>query len=94
MSGREDAVSIPYFIHEAEATRLERVNKRLFIALLIVLAMLFITNAGWIVYESQYQTVEVSQEVDTGEGAALVSGTGDVYGAGEAGDQVPGQKGK
>ena len=71
-----------------------RKTKSICISVSLVLAMLFITNAGWIVYESQYQTVEVSQEVDTGEGAALVSGTGDVYGAGEAGDQVPGQKGK
>ena len=93
LSEEQKTVQIPYYLHEGEMTRLERLNKRWFISFLIVLAMLFITNAGWIIYESQYQTVTVSQAVDTGEGAAVVNGTGNAnYGTSEAGDQVPGQE--
>ena len=76
---------IPYFIHEGEMARMERVNKRWFVAFLIVLIMLFATNAGWILYESQFDQYYVSQEVDTGRGDAFVAGIGDVsYGESEA----------
>ena len=36
--------------HEREMTRIEIQTKRWFIAFLIVLCALFITNAGWVVY--------------------------------------------
>lgn len=74
----EELVNIPYFVHEGEMTRLERANKRWFIAFMVVLAMLFLTNAGWIVYESQFETYSVEQEVDSGIGSAYVTGVGDV----------------
>ena len=79
----EKSVMIPYYVHEGEMNRLERVNKRWFILFIIVLSMLFITNAGWIIYENQFadEVTTIEQEVDTGEGTAVVSGTGDaIYG--------------
>ena len=85
----DDLTMIPYFAHEGEVTRLERINKRWFIAFLIVLVMLFVTNAGWIYYESQFVEVAttVTQDVDSGEGTALVSGTGDIiYGESQTDD--------
>ena len=69
-STEQEAVTIPFFVHENEMVRLERLNKRWFIAFLIAIIILFVTNAGWIVYESQYQdevyTYELQQ--DSGEG--------------------------
>ena len=79
----DDSVMIPYFAHEGEMSRLERINRRWFILFIIVLTMLFVTNAGWIIYENQFadEATTIEQEVDTGEGMAIVSGTGDaVYG--------------
>lgn len=79
----EKSATIPYYVHEGEMNRLERVNKRWFILFIIVLSMLFVTNAGWIIYENQFADVvtTVEQEVDTGDGTAVVSGTGDaIYG--------------
>lgn len=75
----ERPASIPYFVHEGEVNRLERINRRLFVLLLVIFLAFIGTNAGWIIYESEYQDVVVSQDVDTGEGAAVISGTGDVY---------------
>lgn len=76
--------------HEREMTRMEVQNKRLFIALMVVLAMLFITNGCWVVYEMQYQDVYITQEADTGMGGnaqVFGAGIGDVnYGASEADD--------
>ena len=53
--------------HEREMTRLETANKRWFISFLIVLFMLFGTNIGWVIYESQFQDVVVENKVDGGE---------------------------
>ena len=95
MTDEQNAVMIPYFAHEGEMSRMERVNKRWFIAFLIVLVMLFVTNAAWIIYESQYEKVLITQEVDTGEGAAVISGTGDAtYGQGTSGDYGQGEEGR
>ena len=80
----KQAASLPYYVHEGEMARLERANKRWFIAFLVVLVMLFATNAGWIVYDHQFETYNVQQDVDTGAGAAVVAGIGDVtYGQSE-----------
>lgn len=70
LNEEQKAAVIPYYVHEGEMNRLERLNKRWFISFLIVLVMLFVTNAGWIIYESQYcdelYTYEIQQ--DSGEG--------------------------
>lgn len=63
--------------HEKEMTRMETVNKRWFIAFLVVLVMLFASNLAWVIYESQFQDVTITQEADTGEnGQNYLNGTG------------------
>lgn len=82
-----DEKAVPYIVFEGSMARMERVTKRLWIVVIILIALLFGTNAGWIWYESQFvsESVSVEQEVDTGEGDAFVSGTGDIrYGEGSA----------
>ena len=79
MSEKENAAMIPYYVHEGEMNRLERLNKRWFIAFLIAIVMLFVTNAGWIIYDHLYETVDIDQQVDTGNSPAAVSGMGDAY---------------
>ena len=37
--------------HEREMTRIEIQSQRWFTAFLLVLCMLFMTNAGWVIYE-------------------------------------------
>lgn len=66
----QKSAQIPYYVHEMEMTRLERINKRLWIFLLIIFIALVGTNAGWIVYESQFMDESYSYEVtqDSGEG--------------------------
>ena len=39
---------IPYFLHEGEMCRLERINKRLQIACCIAVAAIVLSNAAWI----------------------------------------------
>lgn len=58
----EQPASIPFYVHEGEINRLERINKRFFILLLIVFFALVGTNAYWIWYECQFEDVVVTQE--------------------------------
>ena len=64
--------------HEKEMTRLEVQCMRWFIAFLVVLGMLFATNAAWIIYENSFQDVVVTQDADTWDGGNnYINGTGE-----------------
>lgn len=83
MEQEQEQKQIPYIAFESAQTRLERANRRLFILCVILALMLLVTNAGWIYWESQWQVeenTEVSQDIDTGDGDAIVVGIGDVNG--------------
>lgn len=60
--------SVPYIVHESSMARMERQIKRLWITVLVLIAMLVATNGAWILYESQMETIyqEVTQEADAG----------------------------
>ena len=69
---------IPYFAHEGEMARAERTNRRLWILCIILIILLVATNAMWIYYESQFEdtvttTQTVTQDVDTGNGTAIIN---------------------
>jgi len=72
------AEPVPFIVHESAMARAERTIKRLWIIAIILILLLAGTNGAWIWYESQWEVVEteVSQEVETGNGDAIVSGTG------------------
>ena len=57
--------SVPYIVHEASMARMERQIKRLWIAVIIAVCLLFASNAGWMIYESQFATISYEQD---GEG--------------------------
>ncbi len=58
-------VTVPYVVHEATVARQERQIKRMWIALIVAIAMLFASNIGWLIYESQFETITYEQD---GEG--------------------------
>lgn len=70
--------TISFVAHESAMARQERTIKRLFIVTILLIVLLVGTNAGWIWYESQFTETEISQEIDTKDGAAYVAGIGDV----------------
>jgi hypothetical protein len=81
----KENVTIPYYVHEAEMARERKHSKMLFVLCLVIFMMLILTNGAWIYYNNQFQdtvTTEstITQDVDTGDGDAIVSGIGDIYG--------------
>lgn len=78
---KEVQLTVPYIVHEATQARAERTIRRLIIALITSIILLFATNVLWIWNNSQYDFVDSEVNVDTeGEGNANYIGQdGDVY---------------
>lgn len=69
---------VPYIVYEDTATRLERTIERLWILAIILVALLIGTNGAWLYYEHQFEDTVITQDVDTGNGDANVTGVGDI----------------
>lgn len=74
--------NIPYFVFESTLARFERINRRLFILCIILILIIMGTNIAWIVYESSYEDVVVTQEAtaDGDSDIELKNIGGDYYG--------------
>ena len=51
---------VPYIAHESAVARLERVIKRMWVLVLSLIILLVASNGAWILWESQYQTIETN----------------------------------
>ena len=76
--------SVPYVVHESTMARAERQSKRLVAIIILLIILLVGSNIGWLVYESQFETVENTVEedvvVDAGENgiANYIGNDGDI----------------
>jgi hypothetical protein len=52
----EKMMTVPYIAHQSAAARQERQIRRMWIALIVSVCMLFASNMGWLLYESQFDT--------------------------------------
>lgn len=79
----ENTDNLLYITYESAMARMERANKRNFIIIIILILALIATNAGWIIYESQFETVETTTIKAEQIGADVnIVGGGDIqYGA-------------
>ena len=87
MMYEHNEVTVPYVVHEGEMTRMERTNHRLWMLCIMLLVALLATNAGWIWYESQWETVETTESYDINSdvgGNAVYNGSGEVRINGES----------
>ena len=74
--------NVPYVVHESAMARAERQNKRLVWVIVLLIVLLVGSNIGWLVYNSQFEIVETTEETiieatQDGEGTNIVGG-GDV----------------
>ena len=77
---------VPYIAHEADMARLERVIKRLWIVVLLLVVLLVGSNCAWMYYENQFEDVETTgtQTIEAdqdGNGTNIVGGGDVIYGA-------------
>lgn len=82
---RKPQEPVPYRVHTEDMARLERANRRMWIALILVIVLLCATNAAWIWYESQFEDVVITQENDDGYNS-YIGNDGDIYNYGQTND--------
>ena len=85
MEERNNAVSFVAF--ESMKSTMERTIKRLWITTIILVLLLFGTNAAWIYYENQFTdeiTLTYSSQVDGSGGLAIVNRDGSVNYGGDS----------
>ena len=81
----DEFLSVPYVVYESAQTRMERTNKRLTFALILAVLLIFATNTGWLIYESQFETVEEGEkiQIEADEGNAnFIGNNGDINNGG------------
>ena len=69
--------AVPYIVHESALARSERHIKRLWILAIILIVLLAGSNVAWLVYESQFEDIEVTQENSNGYNN-YIGGDGDI----------------
>ena len=79
----EEVKVIPWIAHEAEMTRFERAYRRVWILCIIIFVALVLTNAGWILYESQFEDFVITQE-NGGAPNNFIGNDGDIYNGSDA----------
>ena len=72
--------SIPYIVYEGEMARMERIIKRLWKAILALIAVIAIGIVAAVWYESQFETISYQQD-GAGLNNICTGEQGDVYGA-------------
>lgn len=84
----DDKMVIPYIVYEGEQTRNERNIKRLIIALVVSIVVLFASNAMWLVVWMQYDySGEELVTVDGREGIAnYIGNDGSIFNGENSGD--------
>lgn len=70
---------IPFIVYEATMTRIERHIKRLWIALIIAISLIFASNAVWLSFISQYNFESYELSTDGGGNANFIGNDGDIY---------------
>lgn len=72
--------SVPYIVHESSMARMERQIKRLWITILTLIFMLVGSNCVWILYENQFDDIEIVQENADGYNSFIGNDGDIVYG--------------
>ena len=57
-----DAVKIPYIVYEKAMSRSESLAKKLWITICVLIVLLVGTNIAWMVYESQFDSIDYTQD--------------------------------
>jgi uncharacterized paraquat-inducible protein A len=74
-------VSVPYVVHEATVARQERQIKRMWIALIVAIALMFFTNMMWVgVFSSyDYSSEEIIVDAEDNGNANYIGQDGNIY---------------
>lgn len=69
---------VPYIVHEGAVARLERVIKRMWVLVLLLIILFVASNGAWILYESQFEEIRIEQDNESGYNN-FIGNDGDIY---------------
>lgn len=69
---------VPYIVHEGDVARLERVIKRMWVLVLLLIILLVASNAAWLYYESSFEEIRIEQDNESGYNN-FIGNDGDIY---------------
>ena len=72
-SKEQPSETVPYIVHEGTMARAEIMIKRLWITILLLIALLVGTNGAWIWYESQFEETATTIEAEADDGGNAVA---------------------
>jgi hypothetical protein len=75
-------VTVPYVVHEATVARQERQTKRMWIALIVAVALIFASNAIWLYAWMQYDYESYEIIADGDSNANYIGQDGNIYNGG------------
>ena len=56
---------VPYIIHEGALARLERVIKRMWVLVILLIILFVASNGAWILWESQFEEVKTVETYES-----------------------------
>ena len=59
---------VPYIAHESAVARLERIIKRMWVLVILLIILFVASNGAWVLWESQYQTIETTITQENADG--------------------------
>lgn len=75
-------VDVPYVVHESTVARQERQIKRMWIALIVAMALIFASNAiwlyAWMQYDYSSEEIVVEQDAQEGGNNNYIGNDGDI----------------
>jgi uncharacterized paraquat-inducible protein A len=78
-TAENQSVTVPYVVHESAMARAERNIKRLWIAIIASIVLLFASNAFWLWAWMQYDYESYEAITDSGGDANIIGNDGDIY---------------
>lgn len=84
---KEMPESVPYIVHESTMARSERQIKRMWIALIVAISLLFASNAIWLYAWCQYDYSSETEEYiyqQDGEGTNIIGDSNEVNNGAES----------
>lgn len=79
--------SVPYIVHESSMARMERQVKRGWIALIVAVCLMFVSNAAWLYAWMQYDYSSETEEYiyqQDGEGTNIIGDSNEVNNGAES----------
>lgn len=78
----KEPVTVPFVVYESAMEKADRQHNRLVVIVIVLISLLFLTNALWLVVWNSYDYIDgYSVDVDASEGgnANFIGNDGDIY---------------